>query len=246
MSYIHTEHFSIRTSEINHLKRIHPHAFVQLMQEASMQHTIGMQVSVWDLESMNGSWVLIKMEVNFVHFPLLNEQITVHTFPSGKDGYFTFRDYSAYDKAGRICATASSQWTMMNIESRKMMKIPDAFGSLVFHTDDPLPKPDFRLPPILSDAPFIEITSGYLHLDWNGHVNNVLMVRMIMESLGNEIFYRKKLKTLKIQFKSEVVIAQRLKIAFESFEAQNIIRHAVTDISSGKDVVLAETSLENY
>ncbi len=246
MSYIHKEQFSIRTAEINHLRKIHPHALIQLMQEASMQHTIGMQVSIWDLESMNGSWVLIKMEVNFYHYPSLNENIKVHTFPSGKEGYFTFRDYMVYDTADRICATASSQWTMMNTESRKLMRIPDSFGTLIFHTDEPLPKPDFRLLPVHNSAHFIEITSGYLHLDWNGHVNNVLMIRMIMESLGNEIFYRKKLKSLKIQFKSEVVISQKLKIAYETGETENNIRHTVSDINTGKDLVLAETIWEDY
>ena len=246
MSYIHKEQFSIRTSEINHLKKIHPHALIQLMQEASMQHTIGMRVSVWDLEAMKGSWVLIKMEVNFYYFPSLNEKITVHTFPSGKEGYFTFRDYLVYDISGKISATASSQCTMMNTESRKLMKIPDSFGALVFNSDNPLPKPDFRLKPIFSESHQTEIISGYFHVDWNGHVNNVSMIRLILESLNNELFYKKKLKTLKIQFKSEVIISQVLKFYYTSRETENIINHTVIDKNSGKDVVLAETIWEDF
>lgn len=87
MSYIHTEQFSIRTSEINHNKSLHAYALIQLMQEASMQHTIGMKVSVWDMEAIQGGWVLLKMEVQFYHYPVLGQKVTVKTYPSGLDGY---------------------------------------------------------------------------------------------------------------------------------------------------------------
>jgi acyl-ACP thioesterase len=246
MSYIHKESFSIRTSEINHLRKVHPHALIQIMQEASMQHTIGMKVSVWDLESMQGAWVLIKMEVNFFNYPALNDTIKVHTYPSGKEGYFTFRDYLVYDEEDILIATASSQWTMMHTGSRKMMKIPDSFGELIYQYDKPLSKPEFRLKPGENLINSREIKTTYFHLDWNGHVNNVVMIRMILENLDDTIYYQKNLKSLKIQFKSEAVIAQVLCVHFESLDSDNIIRHTVTDKLTGKELVLAETLWENY
>ncbi|MGB4957828.1 MAG: acyl-ACP thioesterase domain-containing protein, partial [Saprospiraceae bacterium] len=127
MSYIHTEIFRVRTSEINHRKVIHPHALIQLMQEASMQHTLGLQVSVWDMESIHATWVLLKMDVKISHYPKLNETVSVQTFPSGLNGYFTYRDYYMYGQDGQLCATISSMWTLMNIETRKMMRIPLTF-----------------------------------------------------------------------------------------------------------------------
>lgn len=238
--YIHTETFKIRTSEINHLKEIHAFALIQLMQEASMQHTIGMKVSVWDMEALKAGWVLLKMEVNFYHYPTLNERVTIKTYPSGLEGYFTFRDYLVYSEDGTLCASASSMWTMFNTETRKMVKIPEHFGTLVYKDAEPLPKPDKKL--LVPEAGTSEsnVTVNYFHLDWNGHVNNVQLIRLMMESLNNELLVNNKLLTLSLQFKTEAMLSQQLTFVHQPVGKQTFI-HAIRDLNSGKDVVLAQS-----
>jgi hypothetical protein len=115
---------------------------------------------------MQGSWVLLKMEVNFFSLPSLNETITIETFPSGKEGYFTYRDYLVFD---RFHQPASSVWTMMHTGHQDdqmealsciltihrpdfrlspILRIPDEFGKLICYTENQLPRPEFRLHPI--------------------------------------------------------------------------------------------------
>ncbi|MBC7884015.1 MAG: hypothetical protein H7X99_00970 [Saprospiraceae bacterium] len=240
MSYIHYENFRIRTSEINHRKQIHPHQLIQLMQEASMQHTLGMKVSVWDLESKNISWVLLKMDVYFYRYPSLGEITNVKTFPSGLDGFFTYRDYYVYDENGIICATASSMWTLMDTIERKMVKIPSEFGSLVYPSEELLPKPSKKLisPAITEEVSFIKV--NFLHLDWNGHVNNVQLVKMIFESLDTDFHQNRILKTLSIQFKSEATNGQVLLIGHE-YVSKSEVRHVIKNEILNRDVLLAIT-----
>jgi medium-chain acyl-[acyl-carrier-protein] hydrolase len=240
MSYIHRENYTVRTAEINHFRRIHPHALIQLMQEASMQHTIGMKVSFWDLQSMQGAWVLLKMEVNFFSLPSLNETITIETFPSGKEGYFTYRDYLVYDRLNNLCASASSQWALMHTENRKMFRIPDDFGKLICYTENQLPRPEFRLHPVQKSDYHQSIKVNYLHLDWNGHVNNVVMCRLIMESLDSDVFYQKTLKKLLIQFKGEAMLGDVLLFENQDDPENNKIIHTVKNPKTGKDIVIAE------
>ncbi|MBK8670301.1 MAG: hypothetical protein IPN89_12950 [Saprospiraceae bacterium] len=240
MASIHTEYFKIRTSEINQLKCIQPHALIQLMQEASMQHTISMKVSVWDLEAMNASWVLLKMQVNFYIFPTLNETVKVETFPSGIDGYFTYRDYYVYDGQNRLCATISSMWTLMNMENRKMMKIPDSFGSLIYDETDPLTRPNFKLLSLQTSEQTADVKVNYLHLDWNGHVNNVQYIKMIMESLDPQVQATQKIKSLDIQYKTEALLGQELTILHQ-METAYIIQHVIRDKHTGRDLILAKT-----
>ncbi len=241
MSYIHKETFRVRTSEINLRKEIHPHHLIQLMQEASMQHTLGMKVSVWDLESQNVSWVLLKKTIRFFRFPILGEIIEVHTFPSGLDGYFTYRDYYVYDEKGDLCANASSMWTLMDTNERKMVKIPVTFGSLVYQTDIYLPKPSqkMRIPEEVEN-PF-KIKVNYLHLDWNGHVNNVQLVKMIFESLGESAIKDRVLSTFTIQFKSEATLGQNLEVRSQLVTESEAI-HAIKNVETGKDIILANSS----
>lgn len=240
MSYIHKETFRVRTSEINLRKEIHPHHLIQLMQESSMQHTLGMKVSVWDLESQNVSWVLLKKHIQFFRFPLLGELVEIHTYPSGLDGYFTYRDYYVYDGNGDVCANASSMWTLMDTVERKMVKIPAAFGSLVYQTDYYLPKPSQKLKiPIDSSLPY-DVKVNYLHLDWNGHVNNVQLIKMIFESLDEKILQNQVLSSFTIQFKSEATLGQNLVVRSENISDNEII-HAIKNKDTEKDIILATT-----
>jgi medium-chain acyl-[acyl-carrier-protein] hydrolase len=236
----HTENFKVRTAEINHLKLIHPHALIQLMQEASMQHTISMKVSVWDLEKMKASWVLLKMDINFFRFPSLNEEVKVITYPSGLDGYFTFRDYFMYDQKGFLCATISSMWTLMNTESRKMIKIPDDFGSLVYQHENNLPRPSLRFETVTAEKDINELKVNYLHLDWNGHVNNVQLIRLLLESLDFDLLSKKALKTINLQFKAEAIIGHQIIFCNEK-QDNNVWRHAIKEKDSQKDLLLAVT-----
>lgn len=245
MSTVHTEHFRIRTSEINHRKMLHPHAMIQLMQEASMQHTISMKVSVWDLENMKASWVLLKMQVEILHFPTLNDVVKVETFPSGLDGYFTYRDYYMYDKEDNLCAKISSLWTLMHTESRKMMKIPESFLALVHNTAEKLHKPEFRLQSLASSDNFTDIKVNYFHLDWNGHINNVQLIRLMLESLESSFLNNMKLKSLSLHFKTEVMPDQEISIMHEIVH-ETTINHSIKQKETNKEVLLAVSEWERY
>ena len=239
----HTEYFRIRTSEISPRKVIHPHALTGLMQEASMQHTMSMGVSVWDLEAMSGSWVLLRMELRFMRFPGLNETIHVDTYPAGIEGYFTYRDYLAYDARGISVATCASQWALMNTFTRRMMKIPPEFGSLVFYTPEPLGKPETDIP---SNENWTEpsiVRINYLNLDWNGHINNVQLIRIIMETLDQNYIATHDLKVLKLAFKNEVLCGEEILVFHQKIGDTSYI-HMVKNKESGKDVLLVSSEWE--
>lgn len=246
MSNIHTEHFSIRTSEISHLKVAHPHALIQLMQEASMQHTIHMKVSVWDLENIKSSWVLVRMEVDIFRHPTLNERIKIDTYPSGVDGYFTYRDYYVYDGDQHLIAQATSQWVLMSTDTRKMIKIPETFTSLIHDANIPLQKPGSISNSAHQNVIIKQNRSvNYFHLDWNGHVNNVAMIKMIFESLTTQILYNKRLKKLLIQFKGESTLDQVLSFITLETTADEMLLHKVEDFETERELVLAQTIWEN-
>lgn len=243
MDTIHTEFFKIRASEINHCKQIHPYALIQLMQEASLQHTISLKVSFWDLETIKASWVLLKMEVHFYHYPILNEEVRVETFPSGLDGFFTYRDYRMYGQNGNLYATISSMWTLMNMDTRKMMKIPSQFDLFIVKNEYSLPRPDFRLESVNSKN-VSALKVNYYHLDWNGHLNNVQLIRLMLESLNDDILCKMKIKSLKLHFKAEATMGQYLNF-HHVMQDNKTIRHAIFEKESNKDILYALSEWEN-
>lgn len=235
-----TELFRIRTSEINPDKVVHPHALISLMQEASMQHTISMKVSVWDLTAISGSWVLLRMQVKFIRYPGLNDTLRIETYPSGLEGYFTYRDFLAYDADDRLCATISSMWTMMNTETRKMMKIPYEYDRLIYSGAIPLEKPDFKVKPITDLSDPVQVRINYFHLDWNGHINNVRLINILLETLETDLVSNHQLLSLNIQYKNEVGLDEEVLVYHSTTDALTRV-HLIRHKDTGQDIILAES-----
>ncbi|MEL6122438.1 MAG: acyl-ACP thioesterase domain-containing protein [Bacteroidota bacterium] len=176
--------YQIRTSEIDDQRLIRIPALLQLMQEASMQNVIQLSVSVWDLQGDSVSWVLLRKELTVHRYPTLNERIKVLTYPSGFDRVFAYRDYLVYDDKGMLVASASSTWTLMNLNSRKISRIPESYAKYVeVGPDQRLPLPSTKIPLVSDVSDIFDYTFRNYDLDWNGHVNNVNLVKLLIEGL---------------------------------------------------------------
>jgi acyl-ACP thioesterase len=121
-----------------------------------------------------------------------------------------------------------------------MVKIPFSFQSLVYTSDTPLNRPTKKLYPVTTQGLAKEVKVNYFHLDWNGHVNNVQYIKMILESLDPKILTTKEIRTLAIQYKSEALIGQELAILHQ-MDSDYSIKHTIRCLHTGKDLIVAET-----
>ena len=243
MPIVYTDNYTIRSSEINPQMQAYPHVLIQIMQEASMQHTIQNNISFKDLVDIHASWVLLKMEVQFYRFPVLGDRVKVETYPTGIQNFFTYRDYLMYDEARNRCATISSTWTLMDTGLRKMMRIPTEFYRFVQSDCEPLKRPDFRLKSI--DLPYdLEFRRvNYLHLDWNGHVNNVQLLIMILECIPVDFVSMHSLSRLLLQYKHEALMGMELQISTH-YQDELSMQHSITDTATGMEILLAYSEWE--
>ena len=97
-NFILQEPFQVRAYDINQHKTISIPAFVKLMQEAAMQHVLKLKLSVWDLEPQNLAWVLMRKHIQIDRYPILGEEISIKTHPSGFEKILTHRDYRVFDQ----------------------------------------------------------------------------------------------------------------------------------------------------
>ncbi|HPH21091.1 MAG TPA: thioesterase, partial [Haliscomenobacter sp.] len=118
------ESYAIRTFEIDCNQQLTVPALVRLMQETAMQQVLELNISVWDLEQYSLAWVLIRKRIDIERLPMLGEKISIHSYPTGADRVFTYRDFRVYDEAGQQIATAATTWLLMNLQTRQMSRIP--------------------------------------------------------------------------------------------------------------------------
>lgn len=233
----HTESFKIRTHEIDLNKKLKIPSLLQLMQEASMSNAIQLNVSIWDLEDQALSWVLVKKKIKIYSLPGLGDKITVTTYPSGLEKLFAYRDFIVKDNKNNICAEASSSWILMNTKTRKLVK-PD-FSIPTPEDVTVLKRAAFNLKPSHNLINSKTFQINWFDLDWNNHVNNVFLMKCMIESLPVQMLQSREIDTINVQYKSEGLLNDELICSYREIEKRNT-EHSILRKSDNKTIALAE------
>ncbi len=194
--------YRVRTSEINKFKELRLTNMIQLMQEASMQNVLSLKLSVWDMERSKLSWVLLKKEIRIHTIPTLGENLTIVTYPSGFRKIFAYRDFKIFNEKQELLSTASSIWGLMDMEKRRLVMIP-AYEFYNIIPEGALEPPNFSLKQLDNYQQKFDTKMVWHDLDWNGHINNSVLIKKMLESLPAQIFDNYHIDSMKIQFKTE-------------------------------------------
>jgi len=230
--------YQIRTNEIDINKRLKPSSILQLMQETSMQNVLDLKVSVWDLEKENLSWILLKKHLQIEKSPVFGDSIRVKTYPAGFDRILAYRDFIMYDQQNEILATASSIWGLMDLQSKKMIKIPhyDFYNHL---PDKLLERPSFSLHHLKKIDRSIEKHVTWNDIDWNGHVNNISTIKLLLDAAPRSDVAYQTLDSLSVQFKNESYLKDHL-ISECQIEGKTI-KHQIKRNGDNKIIALAKS-----
>lgn len=196
--------YLIRTHEIDYRKSLTCPALMMLMQEASMHNALELKISIWDKGMDNLSWVLLRKDIIINKSPTIGDKIKVVTYPAGFEKIFAYRDFWVFDSAGNVIATASSTWTLMNLETRKINRIPSEILALDLpDKEERLARPDIRLPKSLEMKESYSYRIRHYDLDWNHHVNNIVLSRLMLQAIDESCYESRQLKRFTIHIKSE-------------------------------------------
>ena len=232
-----SESFKIRTNEIDLNRQVKIPALIQLLQEASMSNAVKLKVSIWDLEDESLSWVLTKKEINIIRLPMLGETINVTTYPSGLERLFAYRDFIVTDEQDNTIVTASSTWILMNTKTRKLV-VPEL--DIPFPTDvEYLDRPSFNLRNVTDLNTKTSFDVHWHDLDWNQHVNNVFILKCVLEGLPDELLQNGKIKEIRIQFKAESFWKDKLISQYQKIDNHKS-NHSIIRDQDDKVIALAE------
>ncbi|MDR0817018.1 MAG: hypothetical protein LBN35_00095 [Clostridiales Family XIII bacterium] len=147
----------------------------------------------------NVAWVIMRMRVEVDRMPLLDEEITIGTWPQATGPLYE-RDYDIVSRAkdGESLIRAASVWIIMDLETRDIVK-----NFLVdYHEIDPLRDRalgiklrQLKAPDGLT--PVSEKRISYSDLDYNGHINNTKYLDYIYDCF--DISYHEKYRVSAVE-----------------------------------------------
>ena len=225
------ESYAIRTFEIDCNQQLTIPALVRLMQETAMQQVLELNISVWDLEQHSLAWVLIRKRIDIERLPMLGEKISIHSYPTGADRVFTYRDFRVYDEAGQQIATAATTWLLMNLQTRQMSRIP---AELLARFSGYFPPVEMALPYALDSLPSTDqaVTDrsyevGWYDLDFLKHLNNVHFVKWMLEALPEETLAKQQIRRMDLLFLAEGNLHDRIDAQFQQIDEATYLHKLV-------------------
>lgn len=211
----HEETFRIRSYETDAQDRLSVRALCQYLQEAASHHARSLAVESLDRDGSRLSWVLARLRLEMDAMPSWGTELVVRTWPSDVDRLYAHRDFRIL-REGRPIGAAVSHWLLIDLDSRKPVRIPDLVRSITLpDRDRVLPEAEGR--PEAPDAPtLVERFSAHRFLiDVNQHVNSAVYLDWAVETIPDRVWRERRLAELDVLFRAEAREGDRIEAGSE-------------------------------
>nr|WP_203544939.1 acyl-ACP thioesterase domain-containing protein [Desulfovibrio sp. JC010] len=191
--------------------RMHCHWLMHHLQEAATAHADSFGFGIEGMAKLGCFWVLTSMRIEIAELPVREKEFTLTTWSRGAKKLRAFRDFSGCDETGREIVRATSEWMVLDSETRRPIAVDQ---KLNLHALDRCAFPDSmkRLRPGTPEKEIRSLKVGYSSLDANGHVNNTEYLRWSFDGLRPLGLDQNKVKSIRIAFLSEVFEGNEIKL----------------------------------
>ena len=173
----------------------------------------------------NIAWVLTHIFVDIIDVPRSDEVLVYSTWPCNTGAVRSERDFEIRDTNGKLKIRAISQWVLIDLNTRRPMRISDCFPDWVGMTERVWDR-DFD-----KCADFVPTKSHVMacrfdDIDVNQHINNAVYAVWATESVGFEYRNQHQLRGIDIYFEHEInpnTPSVRIEVAKDG----NITRHKI-------------------
>lgn len=180
-----------------------PGAVFRAMQLASNAHCIELHLTYEELLAQGLVWVLTRAAMEMDEYPMLDDEVEIHTWPTQNRHAFFPRHYT-YHCHGREIGRSTALYVLMDVETRKIVP-PTRLQAPVpsFDIKPPLPMPgNISMPDV--EAALEAYVPVYTDFDMNSHVNNTRYVDLFMNRFPYERHQQEEIKALLIHYLAEI------------------------------------------
>ncbi len=182
-------------------------AVLRMLENISCYHSDSVGFGAGDIERTGLAWILLEWKVKLLGKMSYGNRYRLTTWSRGVASFCTtLRDFEMYDEQGNLCAVASSKWTPVNAETKRLIRISDDLLD-VYGTEE---KAVFENDGLvrLKEPKTYEIEMPYRvrrsEIDLNGHVHNLCYLDYALEVLPEEIYHARDFHDIRITYRKEI------------------------------------------
>lgn len=250
MEKTYTKKFLVHIYEVDFRARAHPVTLLNYLQEAAGDHAALLGFSLFDLLKINKTWLLSRYHIRVQRYPLIGEELTVTTWPSGAQRIFAVRDFEMTDGKGKPIAVATSSWVLWDISRKQPDKLDDRLRSeFVFEKRaiDDIFEP---LPTLPAFDRELDCRVGMQDIDFNNHVTYAVYIQWAMETVPEDEQRSSLPAEIEVSYRAEAFygddIVARLKKVDSNARAEATFLHGIFHKSKGTELARLRTVWKKF
>lgn len=179
----HTTTFTLPTKDFDTQGNLLPRAVLSLFLKAADEHAIKLGVDHDVVVSHNLLWVVTQTRYQVAQLPTPGETVTITTWPTPPNRLGSNREYIVSSENGTVLIKGSSNWVLMDLESRRLASFADIFPENSFVDESVFSEKAPRLRNFETNSDAYVLTPDESTIDVNGHVNNTFYADFVMSAL---------------------------------------------------------------
>ena len=224
-------------SDVDKNDKLKNDRFLEILANVSMAHStefLGLPVDY--MEQRGTHWVLYAWKTMMKELPKESDKIYFTTFATVEKEIYCYRYYIIRDEKRNIIGYAFAHWIAIDIENRKLTKIPEDIRDVILSTDvseelkkEAIEKINYK--PLRKKRNVVfefsyKFDVNYLELDKNEHVNNAVNDRWAMETIyrsDKDFLNKNTLKAFDVVYKKEKLEGGYIKAMLASEENKSYV-----------------------
>lgn len=198
--------YRLRWLDFDRYGRIQPVSVLDLCQDVATLQAENMGIGRDAMLERGVFWAAIRMRYEIVKPPEHHAVVRVKTWPHSPTNFSFMRDFCISSQSGEAFVKASTEWVLMNAETRKFERLRDHYSE---EGDEYLADRMFDSKPRKlasfdeGNRPVVTMAPAFSDIDFNGHVNNARYLHFVVDAL--DLGPESAIRSMQIDYRHEVM-----------------------------------------
>jgi len=201
---IYSKEVFIHSSYVDNSKRVRLSSYFELIQnfvcEAVTDEGFGKDITVYK----GFLWIILKTYVEIYELPILEDTITLYTYPKDIKKFIYPRIVFGKSKSGKILFKMNTYWALLKEDERRLALPQETHvlspGQSYEEYDIDIKTPKFDKPLELRDSRKVM----YSDIDLNNHLNNLKYFNYCLDIHDSDFYKSRNIKSIYVQYHKEV------------------------------------------